>query len=289
MTWPGSPGWDGHAVQPGQPEQSHRDHRRPGRQPLGDPARWRRQVLTDQPRRRGGIRRRRHRRSAGDHRRADGNLWTASGDKVIKFPAANPAGFTSYAATGVLGARWITSGTDGNLWVADFGGQQIVRVTTGGVGTAFPTGGGPQGVVGGPGSQVAYSPHRRTADRRAGQAPGSPQTTDTPLSDRSASRTAATGAYWFAQFATNDLGRLTPGGEYSRLPWMRAPAPTDHRRTGQHVVGDPGPHRAGGAGQRCVCCATAAGAAAAAGGAAADPHHQGAPKRSSRPSDPRPG
>lgn len=149
----------------------------------------------------------------------DGNLWTASGDKVIKFPAANPAGFTSYAATGVLGARWITSGTDGNLWVADFGGQQIVRVTTGGVGTSFPTGGGPQGVVGGPGSQVAYS-NPTAVPQTVGriQAPGSPQTTDTPLSDPFGVAYGGDGAYWFAQFATNDLGRLTPGGEYSRLP-----------------------------------------------------------------------
>jgi streptogramin lyase len=149
----------------------------------------------------------------------DGNLWTASGDKVIRIPPANPAAFTTFAATGVLGARWIATGSDGNLWVADFGGQQIVRVTPEGTGTAFATGGGPQGVTGGPDGQVAYS--NPTADPQTIgriQPPAAPQTTPVPLTDPFGVSLGADGAYWFAQFATNDLGRLTPQGTYSTLP-----------------------------------------------------------------------
>lgn len=149
----------------------------------------------------------------------DGNLWTASADKVIKIPVANPAGFTSFAATGVTGARWIAPGSDGNLWVADFGGQQIVRVTPAGVGTAFPTGGGPQGVAGGPNGQVAYS--NPTADPQTVgriQSPGPPESTPTPLADPFGVVLGNDGAYWFAQFATNNLGRLTTQGQYSTLP-----------------------------------------------------------------------
>ncbi len=207
----------------------------------------------------------------------DGNLWTASGDKVITFPAANPAGFTSYGATGVLGARWITSGTDGNLWVADFGGQQIVRVTTGGAGTAFPTGGGPQGVTGGADGQVAYS-NPTAVPQTVGriQAPGSPQSTDTPLSDPFGVAYGGDGAYWFAQFATNDLGRLTPGGAYSRLPLDAATGP-------RQITAGPGNTlwvtldlTEQVARVRGVSVAPQPQPAAAADCAFADPHHQGA-------------
>jgi streptogramin lyase len=148
----------------------------------------------------------------------DGNLWTASGNKVIKIPPDNPAGFTSYAATGVVGARWIAAGTDGNLWVADFGGQQIVRVTTAGVGTAFPTGGGPQGVTGGADGQVAYSnPTAMPQTIGRIQPPAAAVTTPTPLADPFGVALGGDGSYWFAQFATNNLGRLTADGQYSTL------------------------------------------------------------------------
>lgn len=149
----------------------------------------------------------------------DGNLWTASGDKVIKIPPANPAGFTAFGATGVTGARWIASGTDGNLWVADFGGQQVVRVTPAGAGTAFPTGGGPQGVASGPGGQVAFSdPTANPQFIGRITSPGPAQTTPAAGTDPFGVAFGADGAYWFAQFATNDLGRLTTDGTYSTLP-----------------------------------------------------------------------
>jgi streptogramin lyase len=146
----------------------------------------------------------------------DGNLWTASADKVIKIPPANPAGFTPFAATGVLGARWITSGTDGNLWVADFGGAQIVRVTPAGVGTTFATGGGPQGVAAGPNGQVAFS-NQGANPNTVGRITTAIEVTATPGADPFGVTLGSDGAYWFAQFATNDLGRLTSDGAYTTL------------------------------------------------------------------------
>lgn len=146
----------------------------------------------------------------------DGNLWTASGDKVIRIPPAAPATFTAFAATGVLGARWIASGTDGNLWVADFGGQQIVRVTTAGTGTKFPTGGGPQGIAAGPAGQVAFG-DPGTNPQTIGLLTTSIMTTAVPNKDPFGVTLGADGAYWVAQFAGDDLGRLTPQGQYSTL------------------------------------------------------------------------
>lgn len=154
----------------------------------------------------------------------DGNLWTASGDKVVTIPAGNPAGFTSFAATGVLGARWIANGSDGNLWVADFGGAQIVRVTTAGVGATFPVGGGPQGVAGGANGQVAYS-NPGSNPHTVGRLTTAAETVPTPLSDPFGVTFGNDGAYWFAQFAGNDLGRLTTEGQYSTLPIAAATGP----------------------------------------------------------------
>lgn len=144
------------------------------------------------------------------------SLWTASGDKVVKIPAANPAGFTTLAGTGVVSARAIAAGGDGNLWVADFGGSQVVRVTGAGVGTVYPTGGGPQGIAAGSGQQLGYTnqgsnPH--TVGRI--QPGGAPQTTAVPLADPFGMALAADGAYWIANFAEDSLGRLTAEGGYS--------------------------------------------------------------------------
>ncbi len=146
----------------------------------------------------------------------DGNLWTGSADKVVRIPPANPAGFTSFGATGVQGARWIATGTDGNLWVADFGGQQIVRVTTAGAGTPFPTGGGPQGIAAGPAGQVAFG-DPGTNPQTIGLLTTTIATTQVPGKDPFGVTFAADGAYWVAQFAGDDLGRLTPTGQYSTL------------------------------------------------------------------------
>lgn len=165
----------------------------------------------------------------------DGNLWTASGDKVIKIPPDNPAGFTAYAATGVEGARWITRGRDGTLWVADFGGQQIVNVTTAGVGTEYATGGGPQGVAAGPGKQVAYS-NPQDNPQTVGRITvgGTAQERTTPMKDPFGVAFGADRSYWIAQFAGNNLGRLSVTGEYRQLGGLPANSGPRQLTTGRN-------------------------------------------------------
>lgn len=148
----------------------------------------------------------------------DGNLWTASADKVIKIPPSNPAGFTAYNTTGVQGARAIAAASDGTLWVADFGGQQLVNVTTAGVGTKYATGGGPQGVWGGPDKQIAYGDPGTNPQTVGRLVPaGTAQKTQTPNRDPFGVTFGTDGAYWIAQFANNKVGRLTPQGAYTEL------------------------------------------------------------------------
>lgn len=149
----------------------------------------------------------------------DANLWTASADKVIKIPPANPAGFQSFAIAG-LGARGIGRGNDGRLWVADFGGARILRVTTAGAATSVAVGGGPQDVVAGTGNQVAYTNPGAMPQHIGRIVPGGgPQTTSVPMTDPFGVALGPDGAYWVALFNTNPgaLGRLTPGGAFSTL------------------------------------------------------------------------
>ena len=160
----------------------------------------------------------------------DGNLWTASADKVLRI---TPAGVAT-PFTVVSGARGIAS-SGGLLWVADFGGARIVSVTTDGAPTSYNTGGGPQEVAGGPNGQVAYAnpgtdPH--TVGRLV--AGGSPLTNPTPASDPFGVAFGPDGADWFAQFFSNDLGRLAPDGKYTRLTGF---APGANPR---HIAAGPG-------------------------------------------------
>ena len=117
-----------------------------------------------------------------------------------------------------MSARWITSGTDGNLWVADFGGNQVVRVTTAGAGTTFAIGGGSQGIAAGPNGQVAFS-QQGTAPTYIGRLtpPGAVEKTPAAGADPFGVAFGPDGAYWIAQFQTNNLVRLTTDGQATTL------------------------------------------------------------------------
>lgn len=163
----------------------------------------------------------------------DGNLWTASGDKVIKIPPAAPLTYTPpYTVTG-MGARGIARGGDGRLWVVDFANGQLVAVTTAGVATAYPIGGAPQEVAAGPGSQMGYAnpgadPHHVGRITPGGAA----QSTNVPLTDPFGITFATDGAYWFAQFASNTIGRMTTDGQVTTLAGLSPGAGPRHIAVG---------------------------------------------------------
>jgi streptogramin lyase len=147
----------------------------------------------------------------------DGNLWTASGDQVVKIPPGNPTGFTAYPVTG-MSARGIASGGDGSLWVADFGGQRVLSVTTAGATTPYDVGGGVQEVAAGPGNQIAYANPGASPHQVGRIVPGgTPEKTDVGTTDPFGIAFGPDGAYWFAEFATNSIGRLTVDGQVTRL------------------------------------------------------------------------
>ncbi len=163
----------------------------------------------------------------------DGNLWTASGDQVYEVPPANPAGFQHFAVTG-MGARGISAGPS-LIWIADFGGKRIVSMKTdGSVAKAYTASGGPQEVTAGPGQQVAFGDPTATPQQIGRiNPPNNPLTRNLPsMTDPFGVTFGADGAYWFAQFAVNTLGRLTPSGAYTTLTGLPAASGPRYLTTG---------------------------------------------------------
>ena len=181
MAWPGSPLDGTVAVQPGQPELIHGDPPQPGRQPLGDPARWRRRVLADQPRRRIGIRRRRHRRSRASPVGPTATSGPRPGDKVIKLAAADPAGSPLMQRPAFWAPADPPPALTATCQVADWR-QPDRACLQPGVGTAFPTGGSPPKCGRRCGSQVCPTPPAATTRPSGGSGTRLMQTTDTPVS-----------------------------------------------------------------------------------------------------------
>lgn len=158
----------------------------------------------------------------------DGNLWTASADKVLRItPGGVATPFTVLTA-----ARGIAA--SGNLlWVVDFGAGELVSVTTDGVPTRYPIGGNPQEVAGGMNGQVVATnpaPPQRVVRLVPG---GSPLPTEVaPGTDPFGIAFGVDQAYWFAQAFGNDLGRLTADGQYTRLGGFSADAGPRYVATG---------------------------------------------------------
>ena len=152
----------------------------------------------------------------------DNNLWAASLTKVFKIPPANPATATFF--TVLVGARGIARGNDGQLWVADFGGSGVVSVTTGGVAKNYNTGGGPQEVFAGPGTQIGYTNPGATPESVGRISPGGTPQPSFPTGggDPFGITFGNDGAYWIARFATNDLLRMTSNGQLTTLSGFSA-------------------------------------------------------------------
>jgi streptogramin lyase len=149
----------------------------------------------------------------------DGNLWTVSGSNVLRIPPGAPNTFTSFPGL-ITGARQIVAGADNTLWAT--GGTQVIHFTIEGTqvaGSPYEVGGGPQGIASGPAGQIAYG-NPTSSPQSIGRItpPGTPELTNLGTLDAGFGMTFGNdGAYWFGQYNGNNLGRLTPEGEYTTL------------------------------------------------------------------------
>jgi streptogramin lyase len=146
---------------------------------------------------------------------ADGNLWTGSNDRFVRVTTAGVV--TQFVGAGLVSARGIAAGGDGNLYVADFGGRQLVGLTTAGVPAgAYPLPDNPQELAAGPGGQLAATIPSNTIVRLTPPS-RDVQSTDVPLTDPTGIAFAPDGAYWAANFPRDTLTRLTPAGAATTL------------------------------------------------------------------------
>jgi streptogramin lyase len=144
---------------------------------------------------------------------ADGNLWAVALDRVIKVA---PNGTGTDFLIGQVAGRGIARGSDGRLYLADFGSQSIKAFTTASPNTpqTIALGIAPQEIAAGPAGQLGVGlPSNDMA--RVGTDGAVVKTTDAGT-DAFGVTFGNDGAYWFAQFATNTLGRLQNDGAYSK-------------------------------------------------------------------------
>jgi virginiamycin B lyase len=150
---------------------------------------------------------------------ADGFIWVVDdNDGLIRIDPANGTVLDEVNVPG-SGGRGIALGGDGALWWADFGQGTINRTlaaspfTT----TSLAVGGGPQEVAAGTGSQIGYT-NQGAFPHQVGRilSPGSFSSTEVPDTDPFGITRASDRNYWIANFLSGDLGRLTPGGAYTR-------------------------------------------------------------------------
>lgn len=153
----------------------------------------------------------------------DGNLYTASDDRLIRIPAANPAGF-NVRTFPTMSATSIAAASNGELWITNFGGEQIIRATPNGEPITIPAGGNPQDIAAGADGLVAIAmpsaPHRVSLRTAAGEV-AAPAVAGDPFGIAY----AADGAFWTARFAGHAVSRVSATGEVTSIPMPAASGP----------------------------------------------------------------
>lgn len=150
----------------------------------------------------------------------DRNLWTTSGTQAFRIGTDETV--RAFRPAGLQGGLGIASGGDGNVYVADFLGAQIVGFAPGSeTTTLYPTGGGnPQQVVAGPAEQMAFTNPLHDPQQVGRFTP--PDTRSVRTVDFAAGTDpfgivfADDGAYWIAN-RSDSLTRLTPDGAVTTL------------------------------------------------------------------------
>ena len=150
----------------------------------------------------------------------DGALWYTQSNSVGRMPPANPAGVQTFGGLGIIQARGIAVGPDGNLWVADAGGNQVIRVSPAGaaVGSpiALPLGFNARGITRGPDGNMwvgNFSTPGSVARITTGATPaldplaGFPVPAGSPIDVIGGSD----GNVWYAGQGTT-VGKVTPDG-----------------------------------------------------------------------------
>lgn len=148
----------------------------------------------------------------------DGNLWMAEPGNLIRIEPTEPfLGVKSFPIAGLVPKDIDVAGSV--LAIADAGGtKRIVTATIADPPQTndFPLGGvNPQGVAGAPNGQVAFS--KPANELGLLTPPGPPLLTQATGTDPFGVALGPDGAFWFAQFVTDTVTRLTGANQVSTL------------------------------------------------------------------------
>ena len=147
-----------------------------------------------------------------------GKLWVSSDDQLIAFKPNNPAGYDFRTING-MGAREIAS-SGGKLFIADFAGGRVIKVTPDGnelddaTVKRYDVEGGPQGISGGPNGSAAYT-NPGTDPQTVGRlsSDGHPKTSNAPMTDPFSIQFMSDGKFWFTEFAPDRMATLSQNGD----------------------------------------------------------------------------
>jgi streptogramin lyase len=138
----------------------------------------------------------------------DGNFWAAANEKLVRISPANAEVSKAFTVAG-LNPRDIKA-AGSLLAIADFNSRILTATTTDPpTTTEYELKGGSQGVAGNAAGQVAFSQQgQMPTEVGLLQPPGPPLMTSSPGTDPFGVALGPDGAFWFAQFNIDTVGRL---------------------------------------------------------------------------------
>jgi streptogramin lyase len=143
-----------------------------------------------------------------------GRMYAASGDQLVSFKTEDPSVFKDETVNG-MGARDIVV-NGGELYAVDFAGGRIIRATQKlEVTKRYDIEGSPQEAAAGPNGQVGFG-NPGTDPQTVGRIneTGKAKTTDVPdMTDPFGMNFMPDGRYWFAEFARDRVGTMSPSGQ----------------------------------------------------------------------------
>jgi streptogramin lyase len=150
---------------------------------------------------------------------ADGNLWVVdANDGLVKVaPDGTKIADVGAAQGAKAGGRGAALGSDGRIWSVNFNDGDVHATNKDAPYTTatYDAGAGnPQQIVAGPAGQLGYSYANVAVGRITTD--GVPTVTSAPGSDAFGATFGRDGSYWFAEFLSQKVSRLTPGGDYTQ-------------------------------------------------------------------------
>jgi virginiamycin B lyase len=148
----------------------------------------------------------------------DGNLWFTDGHNIGQMTTGGV--LSEFAIPNANDPRGITVGPDGALWFAEYNGDTIANVTTGGVFTEHSVGNsGPINLVTGPDGALWFTDWY---EGEIGRMTTSGSYVEYPIPTSGSHPTdiavGSDGALWFTEQTANKIGRITTTQEFTEYP-----------------------------------------------------------------------